>query len=423
MRRRVGQRDRVAVQPRLRARELGPLIRTRTSGRRTPSSAVVRHRQRRTKSARNQRRHGDGKRRAEHLERRTDPSGRAGDAAPSARAEAPTSRAGRRARATCASEGEGNVFAVFGGGTAERRPPLVVQTNSRSSSRARRGSSARRGLTSAVIKLRAGAAPTSSLRVPPLGCVMCDAAANVRASAEPLSPSLMLRSAARAGACRGVGGGGSRSRRALPRAPSPLLDANPRAFYPNEGRIRAAASSRAARRGVLSLESCDSSVTSAAASTDTAAATSPAALKDADGKDISGAGNRRRFVASDESRWHARLHYSAGYGVPARTPRSCSRSRGCLQIKPVFMGQEERKVPRRRRRKCVLTPPSSALGSHLPTKILRVWPSRARRSSGRASRRPALDAVRVGHVFREDDEAYAIWRDVVGVPSSVGAGS
>lgn len=128
-------RDVVAVQPRLRARVLeldrGP---ARHEGR-VPERAVVRHRQRRDAEREERRRHGDGERGAGHLERRTDPQTRRGRGGESARAEAPTSRAGRRARGGARARAGGNSSPAFGGSPTERRPP-VVQTKSRSSSRA-----------------------------------------------------------------------------------------------------------------------------------------------------------------------------------------------------------------------------------------------------------------------------------------------
>lgn len=107
-------RDVVAVQPRLRARVLeldrGP---ARHEGR-VPERAVVRHRQRRDEEREERRRHGDGERGAGHLERRTDPRTRRGRGGESARAEAPTSRAGRRARGGARARA-GQLFASLRG--------------------------------------------------------------------------------------------------------------------------------------------------------------------------------------------------------------------------------------------------------------------------------------------------------------------
>ena len=212
-------RDVVAVQPRLRARVLeldrGP---ARHEGR-VPERAVVRHRQRRDEEREERRRHGDGERGAGHLERRTDPRTRRGRGGESARAEAPTSRAGRRARGGARARAGGNSSPAFGGSPTERRPP-VVQTNSRSSSRA------------AVVRPRAShllsnsgpeTRPRRALRV------VRHSARRERGGRERshemqslLSPSLMLRSASVA-LCRGVGCVLSRSRPSPspPRAPRP----------------------------------------------------------------------------------------------------------------------------------------------------------------------------------------------------------
>ena len=92
--------------------------------------------------------------------------------------------------------------------------------------------------------------------------------------------------------------------------------------------------------GVLSARVVRPAVAVAAASTDVE--TSETALKDADGKDISGAGIRRRFLEFYESRGHARLPSSSQ--VP-EDPTVLLTIAGMLQFKPVFMGQEELKVP------------------------------------------------------------------------------
>ncbi len=216
-------RDVVAVQPRLRARVLeldrGP---ARHEGR-VPERAVVRHRQRRDEEREERRRHGDGERGAGHLERRTDPRTRRGRGGESARAEAPTSRAGRRARGGARARAGGNSSPAFGGSPTERRPPVVVQTNSRSSSRA---ALVRPPAAPHICKSSNSGPetrPRRALRV------VRHSARRERGGRERshemqslLSPSLMLRSASVA-LCRGVGCVLSRSRPSPspPRAPRP----------------------------------------------------------------------------------------------------------------------------------------------------------------------------------------------------------
>ena len=85
-------------------------------------------------------------------------------------------------------------------------------------------------------------------------------------------------------------------------------------------------------------------VTSAAASSaaDTKEKESATELRDAAGKDISGSGIRRRFLEFYESRGHARLPSSS---LVPEDPTVLLTIAGMLQFKPIFMGQEERKVP------------------------------------------------------------------------------
>jgi alanyl-tRNA synthetase len=60
-------------------------------------------------------------------------------------------------------------------------------------------------------------------------------------------------------------------------------------------------------------------------------------MRDADGKDISGAGIRRRFLEFYEARDHARLPSSS---LVPEDPTVLLTIAGMLQFKPVFMGQE-----------------------------------------------------------------------------------
>ena len=179
--------------------------------------------------------------------------------------------------------------------------------------------------------------------------------------------------------------------------------------------------------GVLSARVVRPAVTVAAASTDvTDVHTSETALKDAEGKDISGAGIRRRFLEFYESRGHARLPSSS---LVPEDPTVLLTIAGMLQFKPVFMGQEERKTPRATTtQKCVRTNDienvgvtarhhtffemlgNFSFGDYFKKEAI-VWAWEL------ATKEYGLDASRIWvSVFREDDEAYAIWRDVVGVP-------
>jgi len=181
---------------------------------------------------------------------------RAGDAGGRARARKRLLRARGDVRGEVRERGLGNSSPAFGGSPTERRPPLVVQTNSRSSSRAALVRPPR--LTSAVIKLRAGNAPTSSPpRRAPLGPARTR---RPRTFARDAEPPLAQPDAA-------FGERGALPRRrvrplSLSTLPlSPSRAAPPRLTEPSRPFIRttdsaAAASSRAARRGCYPLESC-----------------------------------------------------------------------------------------------------------------------------------------------------------------------
>jgi alanyl-tRNA synthetase len=178
------------------------------------------------------------------------------------------------------------------------------------------------------------------------------------------------------------------------------------------------------KEGVVTARVVRPAVTVAAASTETAEA--KVDLKDAAGKDISGSGIRRRFLEFYESRGHARLPSSS---LVPEDPTVLLTIAGMLQFKPVFMGQEERKVPcATTTQKCVRTNDIENVGvtqrHHTFFEMLGNF------SFGDYFKKEAiqwawelatveygLDKSRVWvSVFREDDEAYAIWRDVVGVP-------
>ena len=168
-------------------------------------------------------------------------------------------------------------------------------------------------------------------------------------------------------------------------------------------------------------------ITSATASTETKEAqTAAVALKDAAGKDISGSGIRRRFLEFYESRGHSKL---ASSSLVPEDPTVLLTIAGMLQFKPVFMGQEERKVPRATTtQKCVRTNDIENVG--VTARHHTFFEMLGNFSFGDYFKKEAiawawelatveygLDKSRVWvSVFREDDEAYAIWRDEVGVP-------
>jgi alanyl-tRNA synthetase len=169
-------------------------------------------------------------------------------------------------------------------------------------------------------------------------------------------------------------------------------------------------------------------VTSAAASSaaDTKEKESATELRDAAGKDISGSGIRRRFLEFYESRGHARLPSSS---LVPEDPTVLLTIAGMLQFKPIFMGQEERKVPcATTTQKCVRTNDIENVG--VTARHHTFFEMLGNFSFGDYFKKQAiawawelatveygLDKSRVWvSVFREDDEAYAIWRDEVGVP-------
>ena len=179
------------------------------------------------------------------------------------------------------------------------------------------------------------------------------------------------------------------------------------------------------REGVLSARVVRPVVLVRAASTDVETS-NDTPLKDAEGKDISGAGIRRRFLEFYESRGHKKLPSSS---LVPEDPTVLLTIAGMLQFKPVFMGQEERSVPcATTTQKCVRTNDienvgvtarhhtffemlgNFSFGDYFKKEAI-VWAWEL------ATKEYGLDASRVWvSVFREDDEAYAIWRDVVGVP-------
>ena len=148
-------------------------------------------------------------------------------------------------------------------------------------------------------------------------------------------------------------------------------------------------------------------------------------MRDADGKDISGAGIRRRFLEFYEARDHARLPSSS---LVPEDPTVLLTIAGMLQFKPVFMGQEERKVPTATTtQKCVRTNDIENVG--VTARHHTFFEMLGNFSFGDYFKKEAiawaweistkeygLDASRIWiSVFREDDEAYAIWRDEIGI--------
>ena len=165
---------------------------------------------------------------------------------------------------------------------------------------------------------------------------------------------------------------------------------------------------------------------SAASSSTETAAPKTADLKDAAGKDISGSGIRRRFLEFYEQRGHARLPSSS---LVPEDPTVLLTIAGMLQFKPVFMGQAERAVPcATTTQKCVRTNDIENVGvtarHHTFFEMLGNFSfgdyfkkEAIQYAWELATKEYGLDETRIYvSVFREDDEAYAIWRDVVGVP-------
>ena len=165
---------------------------------------------------------------------------------------------------------------------------------------------------------------------------------------------------------------------------------------------------------------------SAASSSTETAAPKTADLKDAAGKDISGTGIRRRFLEFYEQRGHVRLPSSS---LVPEDPTVLLTIAGMLQFKPVFMGQAERSVPcATTTQKCVRTNDIENVGvtarHHTFFEMLGNFSfgdyfkkEAIQYAWELATKEYGLDETRIFvSVFREDDEAFAIWRDVVGVP-------
>jgi alanyl-tRNA synthetase len=146
------------------------------------------------------------------------------------------------------------------------------------------------------------------------------------------------------------------------------------------------------------------------------------------GKDNSGAAIRQRFLKFYETRGHAVLPSSS---LVPEDPTVLLTIAGMLQFKPVFMGQRERAHERATTtQKCVRTNDIENVG--VTARHHTFFEMLGNFSFGDYFKKDAcqwawelatgefgLNPERVWvSVFREDDEAFAIWRDVVGVPES-----
>ncbi|KAJ9522486.1 hypothetical protein QJQ45_008228 [Haematococcus lacustris] len=141
----------------------------------------------------------------------------------------------------------------------------------------------------------------------------------------------------------------------------------------------------------------------------------------------SGAEIRERFLAFYESRGHTRLPSSS---LVPEDPTVLLTIAGMLQFKPVFLGQAARKVPRATTtQKCVRTNDIENVGvtarHHTFFEMLGnfsfgdYFKKEAVQYAWELSTRVfGLPADRVWvSVYEEDEEAYGLWRDVVGVPA------
>ncbi|KIZ03314.1 alanyl-tRNA synthetase [Monoraphidium neglectum] len=141
---------------------------------------------------------------------------------------------------------------------------------------------------------------------------------------------------------------------------------------------------------------------------------------------LSGGEVRERFLAFFEGKGHTRLPSSS---LVPEDPTVLLTIAGMLQFKPVFLGQTPRKVPRATTtQKCVRTNDienvgvtarhhtffemlgNFSFGDYFKTEAIQ-W---AWELSTGVFRLPP-ERVWVS-VYEKDDEAFAIWRDVVGVP-------
>ena len=161
---------------------------------------------------------------------------------------------------------------------------------------------------------------------------------------------------------------------------------------------------------------------------DTADERRASANPNAIGRDNSGGAIRRRFLKFYEDRGHAPV---ASSSLVPEDPTVLLTIAGMLQFKPVFMGQRERTHARATTtQKCVRTNDVENVG--VTARHHTFFEMLGNFSFGDYFKREAcqwawelaigefgLNPERVWvSVFREDDEAFAIWRDVVGVPEA-----
>lgn len=141
---------------------------------------------------------------------------------------------------------------------------------------------------------------------------------------------------------------------------------------------------------------------------------------------LSGAAIREKFLSFFESRGHKRM---ASSSLVPEDPTVLLTIAGMLQFKPIFLGQAPRKVPRATTsQKCVRTNDIENVGvtarHHTFFEMLGnfsfgdYFKKEAIQWSWELSTRVfGLPPERVWvSVYEQDDEAYGIWRDVVGVP-------
>ena len=215
--------------------------------------------------------------------------------------------------------------------------------------------------------------------------------------------------------------------------------ASPRAPHASVGRASRAMSARARgsafARALASRASCGANGASATRRTVAVrvmSASAPAGEANpnpnAVGKDNSGRAIRRRFLEFYEKRGHAVMPSSS---LVPEDPTVLLTIAGMLQFKPVFMGQRERSAPRATTtQKCVRTNDIENVG--VTARHHTFFEMLGNFSFGDYFKREAIQwawelaTVEFGlnpervwvSVFREDDEAFTIWRDVIGVPEA-----
>ncbi|KAI8465029.1 MAG: tRNA synthetases class II (A)-domain-containing protein [Monoraphidium minutum] len=187
------------------------------------------------------------------------------------------------------------------------------------------------------------------------------------------------------------------------------------------GRIAAPGFASAIRGAALRRHSAAADAATIGAAAQQAAGTAAPAK-------LSGGEVRERFLSFFEAKGHTRLPSSS---LVPEDPTVLLTIAGMLQFKPVFLGQSPRKVPRATTtQKCVRTNDIENVGvtarHHTFFEMLGnfsfgdYFKTEAIQWSWELSTRVyGLPPERVWvSVFEEDDEAYAIWRDVVGVPEA-----